>query len=296
MEIQQLRYFMEVARRENITKSAKALNVVQPAITQALNRLETELGVKLFTPYGRGIKITTCGKYLYGEVLPILDRLERIPGKIRSMETNEDVVVHICIQSAWTLVTEAIIEYQRIDHLLQIEATMIDEDESTDICITTTCPQRLKRQFRPKGETRTVSEQIYLAVPNTSCYRNRKSIKLNELDENRFITLSRAKPFRHIRDDICSSAGIHPRYVFESDSQAAVMNAIAVGMGVGFWPEFSWEKTASKQIHLLKIEDFPCQRDINIIRNPTRKDNTRINIFYEFLSRYLSIYSKKNLG
>ncbi|WP_418831353.1 LysR family transcriptional regulator, partial [Paraeggerthella sp.] len=47
MELQQLRYFHEVARSEHITNSAKKLHVAQPALTQTIHRLEQELGVKL---------------------------------------------------------------------------------------------------------------------------------------------------------------------------------------------------------------------------------------------------------
>ena len=39
MELQQLRYFDEVARTQHVTNSAKKLNVAQPALTQSIRRL-----------------------------------------------------------------------------------------------------------------------------------------------------------------------------------------------------------------------------------------------------------------
>ena len=43
MELLQLRYFHEVAQTQHMTNSAKRLGVAQPALTQAIRRLEGEL-------------------------------------------------------------------------------------------------------------------------------------------------------------------------------------------------------------------------------------------------------------
>ena len=48
MELLQLRYFHEVAQTQHMTNSAKRLGVAQPALTQAIRRLEGELDAKLF--------------------------------------------------------------------------------------------------------------------------------------------------------------------------------------------------------------------------------------------------------
>lgn len=48
MEIQQFRYFLAAARYENLTKAAEDLHIAQPALSQSIKRLETELGISLF--------------------------------------------------------------------------------------------------------------------------------------------------------------------------------------------------------------------------------------------------------
>ena len=53
MELLQLRYFHEVAQTQHMTNSAKRLGVAQPALTQAIRRLEGELDAKLFERAGR---------------------------------------------------------------------------------------------------------------------------------------------------------------------------------------------------------------------------------------------------
>ena len=48
MEIKSLRYFLAVAREENMTKAADMLHVTQPTLSKTLKSLEDELGKKLF--------------------------------------------------------------------------------------------------------------------------------------------------------------------------------------------------------------------------------------------------------
>ena len=48
MEIRVLKYFLLVAREENITKAANLLHLTQPTLSRQLMQLEEELGVPLF--------------------------------------------------------------------------------------------------------------------------------------------------------------------------------------------------------------------------------------------------------
>ncbi|MCI8334974.1 MAG: LysR family transcriptional regulator, partial [Lachnospiraceae bacterium] len=48
MELRVLKYFLMVAREENITKAAALLHLTQPTLSRQLRQLEEELGVKLF--------------------------------------------------------------------------------------------------------------------------------------------------------------------------------------------------------------------------------------------------------
>ena len=81
MELTHIKYFLEVARTEHVTKSAKTLCIVQPALTHALHKLEDELGVKLFQASGRSIKLTEAGNYFYKKVLPLYNDITALPAR-----------------------------------------------------------------------------------------------------------------------------------------------------------------------------------------------------------------------
>ena len=64
MELRVLRYFLTVAREENITRAAALLHVTQPTLSRQLMQLEDELGVKLFHRSRYRIVLTDDGMLL----------------------------------------------------------------------------------------------------------------------------------------------------------------------------------------------------------------------------------------
>lgn len=80
MEVRILRYFLAVAREENITKAAEILHITQPTLSRQLNQLEEEVGVRLFERGSRKIVLTNEGLLLCRraeEIISLVDKTER---------------------------------------------------------------------------------------------------------------------------------------------------------------------------------------------------------------------------
>ena len=72
MELRVLKYFLTIAREENITRAADILHITQPTLSRQIMQLEDELGVKLFNR-GARFSLTEKGILLRRRAEEIID-------------------------------------------------------------------------------------------------------------------------------------------------------------------------------------------------------------------------------
>ena len=86
MEIRTLRYFLAVAREENMTRAAAILHVTQPTLSKQLKSLEDELGKKLFTRHSFSIRLTDEGILLRNRAEDLISMADKIEQEFVSLD------------------------------------------------------------------------------------------------------------------------------------------------------------------------------------------------------------------
>ena len=86
MEIRTLRYFLAVAREENMTRAAEILHVTQPTLSKALKSLEDELGKKLFVRHSFSIRLTEEGVLLRNRAEDLVSMADKIEQEFISLD------------------------------------------------------------------------------------------------------------------------------------------------------------------------------------------------------------------
>lgn len=105
MDIRVLRYFLAVAREENITRAAESLHIAQPSLSKQLKELETELGTQLLIRGKRKVTLTEDGVLLRkraDEILTLVEKTEQeiasdsshIAGDIYLGGNTPDLILH----------------------------------------------------------------------------------------------------------------------------------------------------------------------------------------------------------
>lgn len=82
MELDQLRYFLQVASTQNFTRAAELLGISQPALSRSVQRLEEELGVPLIVRKTRHVELSDAGKVLKGRAEQIISLVDDTKAEI----------------------------------------------------------------------------------------------------------------------------------------------------------------------------------------------------------------------
>ncbi len=94
MELRVLRYFLTIAREENITRAADILHITQPTLSRQIMQLEDELDVKLFNR-GAKFSLTEKGLLLRRRAEELLSLAQKTEEEMQALETSVSGTIHI---------------------------------------------------------------------------------------------------------------------------------------------------------------------------------------------------------
>lgn len=281
MELLQLKYFLVTAQYQHMTKAADFLHIAQPALSQAIKRLEKELDVSLFIRSGRNIRLSDEGILLAEKLEPVMKTLDEIPGELSHAAEIAARTIKLNILSASEMITDIIILYKERCPEVNFQLSQKIDNKDWDIRISTVI-----QEGTVKTTHTVLKEEIFLAVPVDSPFAERDSVDLAEVHNASFICHDRTKPFTILTTGWCMSCGFEPKIVFESDSPSTVRDLIGAGMGVAFWPAYSWGTQRSSKVKLLHITHPNCTREIYVAQKKEKSSSLK-NDFYDFMISYL---------
>ena len=92
MEFRVLKYFLTVAREENMTRAAEILYVTQPTLSRQIAELEEEIGTPLFVRSNRSVTLTDAGMLLRRRVEELLALEDKIKSELGNKENLSGTV------------------------------------------------------------------------------------------------------------------------------------------------------------------------------------------------------------
>ncbi len=242
MEVHQLRYFCAVARTHSFTKAAEQENISQPALSEAVHKLEAELTVQLFARLGRGTRLTPEGERL----LPLAQQALRLLAEAKSSvqtAASRKPSGPLSIGCIPTILPYFLApNLKRFQaHFPDIELTVIEDQTARLVERLQSGDLQVAVVGLPLRSPEVVCSELFreplsLTVARKSPLADQPSAQLSDLRSERILILREGHCFR---DDVlssCRKARLVLNSWFETDHLASIFAMSAAGMGVGIIP------------------------------------------------------------
>lgn len=248
MDIREISYMIAIADKQSITAAAASLFISQPALSQALRRMEAETGCKLFVRSGNVMVPTEAGRLLVERGRVILSARDKMLTDMRGVVDGSRKTLRFGISPFYSKYYLPDVFRYYIQHLpgVKLEVTeksslelerMVLED-ALPFCFVPALPANPELHYRVIG-----SEEIMLAVPQTHPAnaladegKNGRQMDLPYVRDEPFILLPPKQKISELQTRIFHYAGFKPRVSYETANWDTAMILTACGVGLSFLP------------------------------------------------------------
>lgn len=252
MEALQIKYFMAVARYENISKAAQEFMVPPSSVSVAIKKLEKDWGYPLFERTANRLSLNANGKLLLRALQTAQVAVEDAQTQTRQLSGTVTGELRLLVLNNRSRVAECIsrftADYPNVMFNIRHDGKVNFGDY--DVILT-------DKRFETEAYTRQLfcREEILLAVPKSHPLAKEKSVPVSILANEKFICMPKGSSLGEYAHDAFAQAGIIPEIAIECDEPHYILSYMKLGLGICFFPSISWKKQADENICLLRIED-----------------------------------------
>ncbi|WP_042354484.1 LysR family transcriptional regulator [Bacillus rubiinfantis] len=298
MELRQIQYFIEVAKREHVTEAAHALHVAQSAVSRQIFNLEEELGIPLFIREGRNVKLTPIGEMLLEKMEQAIKLIDSAKREVEEQLDPEKGTIRIGFPSslaAYTMPTAISAFRERYPQvkfqLIQGSYAHLIEGVAKgefNLALLGPVPKRVKKIT---GRT-LFTEKIVALLPQHHPLAARKILKLNDLRADSFVLFPSGYILREIIVNACGQLGFEPVVGFEGEDIDAIKGLVSAGLGVTLIPEITLIDGVPRSTVKIPVTEPDVTRTVGIIIPSERSLLPTEQLFYEFLGEFFSILDR----
>jgi len=287
MNLTQLRLFRDIARELSFVKAAQLNHITQPAVSVQIQKLEQELGRKLFIRTPHNIQLTPEGMMILGDVKEILRLCDSL--KIQSSYSQGILEGNIRIATVHSIgmyelgdflssfmkafpKVQIHLEYQRFD---EIYALLLKE--KIDLGVVAFPEQRTKIETIPYGH-----DELVLIVFKGHRLYSKKSVLLKQINNEPFIGFDEGIPTREATDQLFRESSIQVELRMTNDNIYTLKKAVEAGVGISIVPSSSVDEEVQQgTLARLKIREVNTQRPLALLKLKRTKLSTPLEIFVE---------------
>lgn len=288
MEIDQLRYFLKVAERQNFTRASEDLSITQPALSRAVAKLESEIGQPIFERQARKVTLTDAGRLLLARAEQIVALVDDTLAEITDDGECGNVRVG-AIPTIAPFFLPAILRDFRDQHPranVQVYEETTDKlllrcnHGEIDVAVLAAPIERQHLEIEPLFE-----EELLLVMSADNHLSKKRKIAVTDIQGHAFVLLDETHCLSDTIISFCRQRSFQPVTIEHTSQLATVEELVALGHGVSLIPQMARNLDGSRRRIYRSLGDPRPTRQIVLTWNPYRFQSRVVEHFKQCVRR-----------
>lgn len=299
MELDQLRYFLQIAKSKSFTRAAEVLLISQPALSRSIQRLEEEFGVPLLVRKTRQVELSDAGRVLKSRAEQVLSIIEDAQAEI----CDDGKTGKIRIGSIPTIAPYFLPAFLK-QFSKEFPQAILEVYEDTTKNLLHQCSQgeielavlALPIHERHLDAQVLFDEELLLALPVGHALAVKPHIRLKDLEAEPFVMLDEPHCLSDNILSFCRHRSFQPVVVGRTNQLSMVQELVSLSHGVSMVPKMASRIDRSKTRVYRSLAGTPPKRTVGLVWDPYRFQSRLTQACRRSLSEYSQKYLQKVLN
>ena len=288
MDFNQVRYFLALADTLNFTRAAERCYVSQPSLTQAIKRLEVELGGELIHRDGKDTELTELGKSIRAHFEKIDRTRHLVRSTAKAVTSGEIAELNIGVMcTIGPRVLGKMLDDFRMKHP-SVSITLHDviPPSIPDLLLSGALDGAFfARHGPPHPQLHNVhlfDEAMVIAFPENHEFSQKDSIPLNDITKQHYVDRLHCE-FREEVNESFAEQNLELEVVFRSEREDWIQSFVRDGVGVTCLPKYSLLRP---ELDHRPIIDPPLSRKVELAVIDEAETLPALNILIEYVKKH----------
>jgi LysR family hydrogen peroxide-inducible transcriptional activator len=247
MEMHQLRYVVAVAGAGNFSRAAEQCHVSQPSLSQQIQKLEDELGERLFDRMKRQVKLTPHGEAFLRRAVRILEEVES--ARREAIDAREllrgNLTIGVLPTIAPYLLPVALADFSKkfpgVAIVVQEDMTnrLLKQVLACEIDFALVSPPIRDERLEVRE---LFSEELLLALPPRHPLIRKRTVGANDLKGERLIVMKEGHCLGDQVLGFCDLHNLHHHISFRSTQLETIQALVHAGLGISLIPAMAMQR------------------------------------------------------
>tara|TARA_A100001015_G_scaffold300712_2_gene386545 strand:- start:3923 stop:4798 length:876 start_codon:yes stop_codon:yes gene_type:complete len=270
MDIQRIRYFLEVVRQKNFTRAAKLCRISQPSLSQQIMKLEGEVGGSLLLRKRGNIELTEHGQIFLQFASAIMAEVQTAEEFIRDSQGKTKKAIRIgaiptvapyLIPKVFKLIKTKLPD-ARLELVEGVTPTLADALRNGHLDFALLSPHSASENGTES--LLLLEDPLILTLPKDHSSEKKKKISIAQLNKEKALLLEQTHCLSEQSESYCEAVGIKPQFIMRATQIDTLLGLVEQGMGFTFTPKIAIPHHRHRKVSYHTMAGKPYQREIRL--------------------------------